>query len=192
MIEEVRKIFENVTIPEEDIAECGFDKVCYEVYNYLGKIFKPKSILEIGTRRGYSLVAMTKDNPSIEFVISCDNESYIEDSQTEAEANIKVSGYKGVLDMWRVPSTNAGFKKRLEILLEKLDLIHIDGDHDKPGVILDLELCLPHLADKGLMIVDDYLYIIDVKEATDEFVKKYNLGMIVLDTYRGTALIKRR
>ena len=190
MNDEVKRIFEGIDVPEEDIQECGFDKKCFEVYNCIGRMFTPKTVLEIGTRRGYSLVGLCKGNKSIETVLSCDDESYIESSQGVACTNLKKSGYSGEMSFYRMSSHSEEFKNSLKG--QKYDYIHIDGDHDKPGVILDLELCLKHLEKGGLMVVDDYNYIIDVKEATDEFVKQHNLGIVVIDSYRGTALVQRR
>jgi len=190
MNEEVVKLFQGIDIPKEDLEECGFTKKAFQVYNHIGKLFSVERVFEIGTRRGYSLIAISKDN-NVKSILSCDDESYIPETQKVAEMNLRTSGYYQDARFLSMSSHEEALKDILD-KEEPFDYIHIDGDHDKPGVILDLELCLPYLKQKGIMVVDDFEYIIDVKEATREFAAKYNLGMVVIQSYRGTAILQRR
>lgn len=58
----------------------------------------------------------------------------------------------------------------------KFDLIYVDGDHTKNGVLSDLELYYPTLSSTGIMCGDDWL-VVEVRQAVIEFAQKYNLSI---------------
>ena len=186
----LRQIYGNIKISEDDWNESGFAKFCFEPYYLLAAMFKPKKILEIGTRRGYSLIAMFKGYPQVEFIWSCDNESYEKGSQGVALGNLVTSGWQGNDRFVTASSYTDEFKNAIND--KTFDLIHIDAAHDYPDVVHDLELTLPVLSKDGVMLVHDYTYILDVKKAVDEFAVKYNLNCLLINSYRGLAVLQRR
>jgi predicted O-methyltransferase YrrM len=38
---------------------------------------------------------------------------------------------------------------------EAIDLLHIDGNHDHDAVVADVELFLPHMSERGILVLDD-------------------------------------
>lgn len=38
---------------------------------------------------------------------------------------------------------------------EPIDLLHVDGNHDHDAVVADVELFLPHMAKRGILVLDD-------------------------------------
>jgi len=183
-------VFEGIEIPLEDLGECGFNDFCFEAYYAIGYLFRPRTVLEIGTRRGYSLVALCKGHKDTQYVLSCDNESYIEGSQKIALDNLMKSGYCGEKDFMIMSSLGDDFKKYVKD--KKFDFVHIDGAHDKSDVLRDLELGYSLLTKDGVMLVHDTKYILDVAQAVKEFVETNKVDMIEIDMYRGGVLIQKR
>lgn len=184
-------LFSGIDVPKEDVEECGFEEFCFEAYSLLGALFRPKRVLEIGTRRGYSLLSLCKDNDDIEYVVSCDNESYIEGSQKIAFANLTKSGYKKESKFFHCASTADNFVEFMRDV-DPFDYIHVDAGHDYPDVVFDLNLCFPKLAKDGIMVVHDTTYILDVRKATLDFVKKEDCNMIEIPMYRGAIILQRK
>lgn len=69
----------------------------------------------------------------------------------------------------------------LKTLTGKYDWIYIDGDHQYEGVKKDLLAALPLLADDGVMFCDDYGNPCGVKQAVDEVVEEFGLGIKPVD-----------
>ena len=59
----------------------------------------------------------------------------------------------------------------------KFDYIYIDGDHTYGGVVKDLEAAHKKVAKGGVIVCDDYGNPCGVKQAVDEFVKKYGYAL---------------
>lgn len=72
------------------------------------------------------------------------------------------------------------------------DYIYIDGDHEYPQVKLDLEAAHKKLAKDGVIVCDDYGNPCGVKQAVDEFCKKYGYSLEVMDgNPNGGVILKR-
>lgn len=159
---------------------------CYEHYYQLSQKYKPKSILEIGVRFGYSLSSMVAGSlDTVEYVEAWDMNAYEEDSLSVAKSNVvDILGYKGKHSFRHTDSHSV--KK----VIRKFDLVSIDGDHSYEGLLQDLEL-LKH--NSKVMIIDDYTFIGDVKKATDDFISN-NSDIVknhyLIDSVRGTYIIE--
>jgi predicted O-methyltransferase YrrM len=77
----------------------------------------------------------------------------------------------------------------LDKLIDKYDIIYIDGSHEYKDVLNDANNCWKLLNDDGIMIFDDYrmslLYTKDrlgVKPAVDEFLQSINGKYELLNT----------
>jgi len=197
-IEKVNSIFEvnecnflkdnDIVIDYKSFREAIHSKNCYEWYYSISKSIKPKSILEIGVRYGFSLCSMA---------LGCDKDVYLEGWDN---LNPEYVGDKQVLDYAVNNIESIGYKVNLKIIdshdVDKMDitfdLIHIDGDHSYEGALSDMEL-VKH--NTKYMIIDDYSFIPSVREAVDFFVEN-NKDIIryteFFDSYRGTFLIKMK
>lgn len=159
---------------------------CYEHYYDLAKKYKPKSILEIGTRYGYSLCSMVAGSvDTVEYVEGWDDNSYNSNATKIAKINLKyILGYKNAYDFKCINSHDV---KTLE---RNFDIVHIDGDHGYFGKLQDLNLVKNNCK---VVIVDDYEYILEVHTATNEFLAR-NREIIkdwyIIDSFRGTFVIE--
>jgi hypothetical protein len=72
-----------------------------------------------------------------------------------------------------------------EIKLNNIDFVFLDGGHSYETVINDLEILYQNLKDKkAVVLCDDYgeeSYIKEVKDAIDDFVKKKNLRIKLIE-----------
>jgi predicted O-methyltransferase YrrM len=129
----------------------------YQFYRVLGQDEKPRSILEIGTRYGYSLISMVLGGiDTVEHVVCLDNQSYGNTfdlpSQQVAEKNLRAVGYKGKAEFYVDNSRNL----REHISEDRqFDIVHVDGDHTYGGAKKNMHLAWPNVRPGGIMIVDD-------------------------------------
>ncbi len=62
-----------------------------------------------------------------------------------------------------------------------IDLIHVDGNHDRAAVTRDLELFLPHLKPGGLLVMDDIAWP-SVKPVYERLVDEHALLFSLIET----------
>lgn len=163
----------------------------YEHYALWSALTKPRSFLEIGVLRGWSVMAVLMGWSTIRSVGLMDNEMY-GISLSETKESIKEFREKermtGEFNIWtQVADTN-----RLNDIpfLGEYNLIHVDGEHSERAVRHDLELVLPKLTTRGLIIVDDQGGMPQVKAGTDSFLKDHpELESVQVKTYTGHRLI---
>ena len=121
----------------------------------MGAVFRPRTYLEIGTRFGYSMVAIARGAPGLELIVSCDLQTYEYPhslpSQQVAERNLRASGYSGEARFI------ADESRRLaqQLAGNRFDLILVDGDHTYEGCRSDILMCYPLLAPGGVIMVGD-------------------------------------
>jgi hypothetical protein len=118
--------------------------------------------LEIGTFQGKSLVAALKGNPGVK-AFACDNFSEFDESgvnQSALEENLRRYGLAE-----RVRFFNMDFRKLLagwrEQGLPTIGGYFYDGAHDKSSQYDGIKHVEPHLADRALVIVDDWRFAKD-------------------------------
>jgi hypothetical protein len=156
-------------------------KKCFEYYYQIGHVFKPKSILEIGVRYGYSLISIILGSKKVTYAEGWDTEEYVKGSNAIALEFILARVPKAC----KVQIQNIDSQKTLR-LPRKYDLISIDGDHTQKGTYHDL--CLTVNRSK-VVVVDDYDFMGSVRRAVDQFYKDRNSIIqerIYLPSYRGT------
>ena len=183
----------------------------YEWYYSYAFSIKPRSILEIGVRRGYSIFSMIQgSNINLERILLIDNEEYgfplsavVTRIKSEFAFNgpdCFVAGYNSLQD----------YKNNVNVppMSQAFDIIHIDGDHSLFGVLKDLDNCLGFGHSKTLYIVDDYKLCPEVKSGVDWWINNYNSGVCVsniktnkndpqfccvyVDTYQGHMLSRKQ
>lgn len=156
----------------------------YNFYYSYGMHYKPKNIYEIGVRAGYTAYFLLKGSGAKKFR-GIDLETYKLGSTEMALKLIK--------RLCADSEIAIGDSHKLTALDELYDMIHIDGDHSYGGKVQDLELALGNLTPEGVIIVDDYnpKLGVEVKRATDDIVRKYDLTISTYKTYTGHAILQR-
>jgi len=158
----------------------------YAVYAEVCRELKPRSILEIGVRAGYSAWTMLSAVPDATYIgLDADNGTnggvagYFE----HAEAMLRREYPQASVNVWRANS------QRLISLDRRYDLIHIDGAHNHDEALRDMELCAP-FAD--YLLVDDTASITTVRTALDEFQELHGFPAWRYETWHGMVLIDTR
>ncbi len=160
-------------------------------YYSVAKALQPKSILEIGTRYGYSLLSMLQgawDRTQLKCPIPVtiyDNESYEPGCLALVESTLRDFGIDHAIHR---QDTQA-----LSSLEGKHELIHVDGDHSIQGAYHDLFLVKEALEDDGVIVLDDIELVgcPGVKAAASLFCLETGWRHEELPTYRGMWLIYR-
>lgn len=186
----------NTVLHPEDTHPWNFrTREFYEEYKLkyaIAKMIRPKSILEIGVRFGYSAQSFLFAVPTALYVgIDIDEPSW--------------GSYKGIPREWaekklqaRYPANdictwqaNTQTSSSTEFFGEQFDLIHIDADHSYKGALHDMMQFWPSC--KRIMVVDDVVEISEVARAVRDFLKQTSsaLSCGTTVTVRGAALIVR-
>ena len=158
----------NCIVPEEllhesDIAESYLTSDLYPIYRDIVAEAKPKSILEIGCRYGYSLGVALDAYDGIERAVAVDivddPSAYIpgpDGAFRTTQRNVQAMKRSG-----RWPGTQFEFYEQNTQRVTDLpfsgsfDLVYVDGDHTVAGMLHDLMLVIPLLSEKGIIVVDD-------------------------------------
>ncbi|HQB39963.1 MAG TPA: class I SAM-dependent methyltransferase [Deltaproteobacteria bacterium] len=143
-------------------GERWFDNVV--VLNWASNALSPASYLEIGVRRGRSLVQVMAESPATKcFGFDLWIQDYSGETNPGPEFVFSELQNAGVLS---IPNLIAGDSHdTLPSFLGNLsnpqffDLILVDGDHSYSGAKFDLALALKHLAPGGLLIFDDIRHV---------------------------------
>lgn len=154
----------------------------YNWYRAIGRAVKPRRIVEIGVRFGYSLYSLVMGSleggqKGLE-AIAIDSEGYEPGSQAVAARAVSplVTAYgRHVLDTNNVASLS----------LDSVDLAHVDGDHSEVGCRYDMWLVWETLKPGGVLLVDDVTHIPDVGRAVRKFQHAGGSGGFILPTFRG-------
>jgi hypothetical protein len=156
----------------------------YELYYAISKMYDPTSILEIGTRYGYSLYSMMLAPKTLTKIVGYDiNEEYIEKAKdilspvipSHIELNLQVKD-----------------TQKLTELDSEYFLIHIDGDTTFSGTFHDLELTKKKAK---VVLISNFYDIREVRGAVQRFVYDNNdiiKKSYILNSFRGTYVIEYR
>jgi predicted O-methyltransferase YrrM len=165
------------------------------VLSFFSKLLAPQSILEIGTFTGFSTLCLAE---GLTATGSIDTIELRAEDASNARAHFDASP-KG----HQIISHIGDAKTILPTLTKQWDLVFIDAD--KTGYIEYINLVLPMLSDKGMIIADNVLFHGQVFEekisgknalamhAFNEFVLQHKgLEKIMLTVRDGLTLIRKR
>jgi predicted O-methyltransferase YrrM len=195
-----RKLVDEVAFPVGDrYPQEIFDRY-FSIYGGLVKKWKPKRVLEIGVRYGYTAIVMweaagASGQDEYEY-IGIDDESYppapgvTVGSCTKANENFAIKGCEKECHAFRWNSFDG-----IPAKFGTFDVVHIDGNHDKIGVLNDLGHCWPILNVGGIIILDD-LQMPPIKDAVDEWLtSRMDMDEVIavqfIEDERGHCLIRK-
>jgi caffeoyl-CoA O-methyltransferase len=155
-----------------------------------------RRVLELGTYSGYSALSMAAALPEDGKVVSCE----LDPERAEfARRHIEAAGYADRIELRVGPALET-----LERLQGPFDLIFIDAD--KTGYPRYYEACVPLLAERGLLVIDNTLWSgrvlegrSDGSEATealtalnDRIAADERVVAVVLPIRDGVTLVRRQ
>ena len=171
----------------------SFDTVTF--LNWYCREFKPQNYLEIGVRRGRSMAQVLSQSKQTS-AIGID--LWIPEYSSIPEKNIHTTnpGPEFVISelekigLEKIPKL---YKRNSRDFLPEyfndknsvkyFDLILVDGDHSYDGARKDLEICIKHLADGGVLVFDDITHIShsELKLLWNEIKQEYSSFMSLED-----------
>ncbi len=153
----------------------GFEKdfgvyTYYADYAKAGFKYKPKKIMEIGVRFGYSAMALVYGSMEAGIknvhLTGLDDEGYHPGSNQEAQEHFTKLLPECHAQFYTIDTVTKGFPDEVED--QTYDLIHVDGNHSVEGALGDMKNSWRILNKGGVMIVDDCTFW-DVGLAIREF-----------------------
>lgn len=150
-----REAVDQVALPLGDHYEDDLFQAYFADYAGMAKKYKPKRILEIGVRYGYTGIVFmlglkaNPGQPKAEY-IGIDDESYHFGSCAQANVN-----FAHALPGYKMQAIKHNSFSGLPNEIGMFSLIHIDGNHTYQGVMSDLKNVWPVLNQGGIVMVDD-------------------------------------
>jgi len=163
----------------------------------ISRRYQPKTILEIGVRAGYAARAFLNAHPTARY-IGIDNYSYGAYPDWAIENILRDRKFYKPINLGSLLVGfsnndllyNADTQKIKSLSPIMADFIHIDGDHSIVGVIHDLDLALSALNTDGVILIDDYDRIPDVKTGVNLWLADHpDLKWKYCETFTGDILI---
>lgn len=157
-----------------------FGELIYRISEY----FKPKIIIELGTSLGISTLYLASSNKKTKVYTleGCPETLNI------AKRNFDKAQVKNIV------SILGDFKSTLTSCLKKIktvDLIFIDGNHQKKPTISYFETCLKYSNNETIFIFDDIYWSSGMEEAWD-YIKSHAETTLTIDLfYLGIVFIKK-
>lgn len=166
-------------------------KKYYKIKYDICKAQNPKRIAEIGVRCGYSAWTFLQACPAATYFGFDANNGAHGGKGGEDGQYFKWS--KKILKQYKAIFQEIDTQFVSDLYLRDIDFFHIDGDHTIKGVIHDLYLAFMSISDNGLILIDDYTYIEEVKKGIDKWITR-NFNFITVEfipSLRGEMLIRR-
>jgi predicted O-methyltransferase YrrM len=165
----------------------------YSLFRHLTHSATKPRLLEIGVRTGYIPVVFAKASLGRSYYMGVDPNLYVQHGLTLASQSLQqIRSCFATFDFAIIQGYSWDEWVRKSILYSgPFDLIHIDGDHTLEGKLVDLDLARSVLADKGIVLVDDYDHHLCVRDAIERAIR---IGLFrqfaYLPTFRGLALLR--
>jgi len=171
----------------------GLYREIYRIKHAIALELRPRSILEIGVRAGYSALAFLAASPKAKYVgLDAENGQHggaggpwtpwAVELLRPYDATVRVVDTQtiGSLAEWDMTLFGGG----------SFDLVHVDADHSKAGCMHDMGLAFGVLAPGGAVLVDDYHFLGGVRRAVDAFAEARGLDLEVRRSPRGEAILR--
>tara|TARA_B100000927_G_scaffold120620_1_gene97324 strand:+ start:3006 stop:3791 length:786 start_codon:yes stop_codon:yes gene_type:complete len=169
----------------KDIAKnSSKNKKLGELISRISEYFKPKTIVELGTSLGISTLYLSSPNPkaTLYTLEGCPETLNI------AKKNFAKAGGKNIVPIL------GEFNYSLKLCLEKIknvDLIFIDGNHQKKPTISYFKTILKYSNNETIFIFDDIYWSSGMQEAW-EYIKSHKKTTLTIDLFHlGIVFIKK-
>ena len=162
----------------------------YPILNNLMVDMKPKSVLEIGVRYGYSGISFIHGN-GIKKYVGIDYERYDSDSINKAKINFD---YLKTIDDFEYELIFKNTQELTDLNFlngQTFDIIHVDGDHSFEGCTCDIFNFWNVLNIWGYMLIDDSIFYGSVKDSIKTALKTLDEPNYNVESFRGTWVIKK-
>jgi predicted O-methyltransferase YrrM len=170
----------------------------YRVKETAARIIKPQVIFEIGVRLGYSAAAFLYSNPTATYV---GVDSFLEEdcgageSQQEYVRNfLKERFPEANIQIIRSNTQRAVVKESaIRTWGDRVDLMHVDGDHSYAGCYSDIGLGHAVVKNGGYIMVDDYLnpkMQHSVAASTNDYAAAHGFDQATIESWRGDSLVE--
>jgi hypothetical protein len=191
------ELLQEVIHPSER-AKCPGEKLSHIVAKYLlANHYRPRRIVEVGVRYGYSAAGFLMAEPSAEyhgFDIICHNKG------AYGGIGSGIDTFPAVAEMLSrvIPGSNITLthcNSQAMPAFPAADFYHIDGDHTTQGCLNDICKAWAACEPGGVVIVDDYDFLGEVKRACDLFASQ-NAKLIQavrkVPSWRGEFVLQKR
>jgi predicted O-methyltransferase YrrM len=156
----------------------------YTWYDALGAMLRPRSVVEIGVRYGYSLKCLLNYSPRPLRVLAVDNEYNGEKTNDAFEWFFF---FKLAVD--DLVLVNRDSQTITELPGTGFDVGSVDGFHSAAGCKHDCELVWATLRPGGVLVVDDTAPGGDPRAGCEEFCREVGAEWAYLPTLRGMHLV---
>jgi Methyltransferase domain len=157
-----------------------------EIGVYRGRLFLPLAGLMAGLRRG-AMIGIVPYSPAAAVQTDVEREgidliAWPETVDWEGIHDAVLAG----MARWETAAHSQLLRARSEdvaadFAARPIDLIHIDGNHDRAAVTRDIELFLPHLKPGGILVMDDIAWP-SVKPVFDQLCEEHQLLFSLVET----------
>lgn len=161
----------------------------YTWYRAVAMALQPHRIAELGVRYGYSAIAMIRGARPDSFV-GIDGEADGVSSNGTALKNITNS--PNTTDVTRLThvtihafNTHTQFKPIIDTI-GKCDMIHVDADHSREGIMRELDIA--RRVCSGTILVDD-CDVLHILDAAQELARRKSAEFLILPTHHRLGVI---
>jgi predicted O-methyltransferase YrrM len=185
-----KPLFKSMLHPNDAYAVSHFDDLAAHVFRKytIAMAFRPRSIVEFGVRAGYGGWALAKGAADAGIV-----PTYV-----VYEGDLDKNGPSYVEHAQKIMKTAAGdvivhtlnTRSLLPKDVPQADLFHVDADHSYDGASHELLVALDRVNAGGVVVADDFDYLLDVKRAVlDALAVNRDWLMMVAPSWRGEAVM---
>lgn len=164
----------------------GLNANCYVWHYSLGYYLRPRIVVEIGTRFGYSILSMFRSPQSrerLQMVYCFDNESCAAGSTKHAAKHFNANNIPHTISVVDTQTLD-------ELPISGADLCHVDADHSSDGCMHDCLIAWECLKQGGYLLIDDAKFY-SVASGASEFLLKVNRHAEFLPSLRGMFLVTK-
>lgn len=191
------QVLGDVVRPADERAEWVTGANNYVWYHLVGAYYRPRRVLEIGTRYGYSLWAVLKGAGFVGGVGTGGQHPPPEVTCYDAEVDDDVEPLRFV-EKWfgRRGVEVRAFRQDTQKLIaldvpDPVDYALVDADHSYVGCLHDCELAWAALRPGGVLAVDDTEPGGEVRRAAEAFCLGRGVPWAYLPTFRGLHLVRK-
>ena len=173
----------------QDVGAYFLGHRTYVFYYAVGLYFQPESILELGTRYGYSLKAMAVGIAGRDCCLRiCSVDGELDDPGSCAYTSAKFALLRSEIDFRSLKANLRDLTTLREFVNAPVDLAHVDADHSAHGTYQDCRLAYEMVKPGGVMVIDD-VKPGDARIGADRFIREVECHCEYYDTYRGNYVL---